>query len=220
MRATPPPSFAPSPFQLSLLVPLFSERMPRLSLLVTLAAVICVHGLPVSPDDERLRSGGEVHGARKGEGEQVAPAVVSGRPVHAAGRTVLSSEDNCLSWTERLPASLWYPPPAPSSRRLQPRLPSPLLIFHSHVVSLCCSDTLARFLRGEGGGSGDFGGPQSEVDGSIDMWGSDFGVNLLSEGKVVGGRREVVKKMTVKIKERSIVKRERGITRMQRGAVS
>ena len=52
------------------------------------------------------------------------------------------------------------------------------------------------------------------------MWGSDFGVNLLSEGKVVGGRREVVKKMTVKIKERSIVKRERGITRMQRGAVS
>ena len=42
----------------------------------------------------------------------------------------------------------------------------------------------------------------------------------MSEGKVVGGRREVVKKMTVKIKERSIVKRERGITRMQRGAVS
>ena len=100
--------------------------MPSLGLLVTLAAVICVHGLPVSPDYERLRSGGEVHGAWKGEGEQVAPAVVSGRPVHAAGRTVLSSEDNCLSWTERLPASLWYPPPAPSSRRLQPRLfPSP-----------------------------------------------------------------------------------------------
>jgi hypothetical protein len=94
----------------------------------------------------------------------------------------------------------------------------PLLIFPSHVMSLCCSDTFAGFLRGKGGGSGEFGGPQSEIDGSIDMWGSDFGVDLLSEGKVVGGRREVVKKMTVRIKERSMVKRERGIPRMQRCA--
>jgi hypothetical protein len=44
------------------------------------------------------------------------------------------------------------------------------------------SDLLPKDLRVEAGGSKPFGGPQQAEDGSIDMWGGNFGLAISEKG--------------------------------------